>query len=236
MHLWVFNSAIRVLLLCPFWCTLNYYLNQCTIVERCLWVTIRYHRHLGFLWLEGGRNVRHPIRETSSDANPPGTRAHGRFGPLIHCGLIRRLKEWNWCARADLPFKKKEEKSTGEEWFGELSHVLLPLRKQPHKQDIWRVQWSQWALHDRRGRHWVCGLCARCFLFFFPVCNLTFNTRIKPQNNYFLYKRKMYFHNMVTLSEVLGLLWKNAPQKNETATKTNDWILTTALLRMKNLK
>ena len=111
MHLWVFNSVIRVLLLCPFWCTLNYYLNQCTIVERCLWVTIRYHRHLGFLWLEGGRNVRHPIRETSSDANHPGTRAHGRFGPLIHCGLIRRLKEWNWCARADLPLKKKKKKA-----------------------------------------------------------------------------------------------------------------------------
>ena len=65
-------------------------------------------------------------------------------------------------------------------------------------------------------------VCVLAVFFFFPVCNLTFNTRIKPQNNDFFYKRKMYFHNMVTLSEVLGLLWKNAPKQNETATKTND--------------
>ena len=51
-------------------------------------------------------------QETSSHSPHQGTLGHSRLSSLGHCGLIL-AKEWNWCARANLHFKKKK-KSTGK--------------------------------------------------------------------------------------------------------------------------
>ena len=36
------------------------------------------------------------------------TLSNSHLSSLSHCGLILGLKQWSWCARADLHFKKKK--------------------------------------------------------------------------------------------------------------------------------
>ena len=47
-----------------------------------------------------------PIREMTMHATHYRMLVHSYHSLLSHCGLVLGLKEWNWCALADLYFKK----------------------------------------------------------------------------------------------------------------------------------